>query len=158
MLTPNAASLSATFSLSSRCSRFPVHISTKLRCILSTCSSLPINSKVHFIVVSTIVQLYKTARLVKSTYPSRERGIMDPSRLPPELFDMTIHSTARRNDANILCNLLLVSQQWQGVLSGRIYSRWSCDDEYHLILSFWKILRSVLFSKQITNGMHDVNF
>jgi hypothetical protein len=49
--------------------------------------------------------------------------MLEPSRLPVELFAMVIdYATDGQNDLALLCNFSLVSRQWYVYLSARIYS------------------------------------
>ncbi|KAK0616320.1 hypothetical protein B0T14DRAFT_567928 [Immersiella caudata] len=82
---------------------------------------------------------------------------MDLSSLARELFDKIINHIATDSDTKAFCNLCLVSHQWQDMLSGRIYSKWSYDGGHHSIPELWKFLRSVLSSTRIANGIYEVS-
>ena len=83
---------------------------------------------------------------------------MEPPHLPLELLDMVMgHASDEMADVKMLCNFSLVSSRWYAALSSRIYSRWLHDGEYHSILSLWKFLRSVLTSRRIADGVHELD-
>jgi hypothetical protein len=83
---------------------------------------------------------------------------MEPPRLPFELLDMVMgHASDGMADVKTLCTFSLVSSRWYAALSGRIYSRWLHDGEHHSILSMWKFLRSVLTSRRIADGVHELD-
>ncbi|KAK4245070.1 hypothetical protein C7999DRAFT_34599 [Corynascus novoguineensis] len=83
---------------------------------------------------------------------------MEPSRLPPELFDRIMgYASGGRSDVKLLCNFSLVSCRWYAAVIGRIYSRWLYDGEHHSISSLWKFLRSILSSRRIADGVHELD-
>ncbi|KAE8419174.1 hypothetical protein BDV36DRAFT_252054 [Aspergillus pseudocaelatus] len=76
--------------------------------------------------------------------------MLDPSRLPPELFAIIIdYATDGTCDFAALCNFALVSHQWYASLDARIYSRWLYDGKHHSISFLWKFLRTVLCNRRI---------
>ncbi|KAH6855935.1 hypothetical protein B0I37DRAFT_65712 [Chaetomium sp. MPI-CAGE-AT-0009] len=84
--------------------------------------------------------------------------MMEPSRLPLELFDRVMgYATNGRSDVKILCNFSLVSSRWYAAMTSRIYSRWLYDGEHHTISSLWKFLRSILSNTRISDEVHELN-
>lgn len=83
---------------------------------------------------------------------------MEPSRLPPEIFDRILgYGTDKKFDLRALCKFSLVSRQWHAALNARIYTRWSYNGEHHSISSLWRFLRSVLCSRHIADTVHELN-
>ncbi|BDD57418.1 hypothetical protein MAP00_002781 [Monascus purpureus] len=83
--------------------------------------------------------------------------MLEPSRLPVELFAMVIdYATGGNSDVAALCNLSLVSRQWYAALNARVYSRWLYDGELHSISSLWKFLRSILRHRRIADRVYEL--
>lgn len=79
--------------------------------------------------------------------------------LPIELFTIIIDlATDNKTDYKTLYNFSLVSKQWHTAFNNRIYnSKWSHDDELHLILSLWQFLRTTLSNRQIADSVREIN-
>ncbi|KAK5658485.1 hypothetical protein OQA88_1874 [Cercophora sp. LCS_1] len=82
------------------------------------------------------------------------KNVMDPARLPAELFGLIIRDAAV--SSRDLCRFVLVSRHWHTALHGHIYSTWSYDGTKHSISSLWKFSRSALCNQRIAESVEEL--